>query len=81
MTEALPEFVLQTLLTKTTEQISWLSRNTQQGFYYWSDNPIKLVQLVKTTQTQQTSTLQWLQLAQPFDWDACLWGLSLCTRL
>lgn len=34
MTEALPEFVLQTLLTKTTEQISWLSRNTQQGFYY-----------------------------------------------
>lgn len=71
MTEALPEFVLQTLLTRTTEQISWLSCNTQQGFYYFSDNPIKLVQLVKTTQTQQISPLQWLQLAQPLDWDAC----------
>lgn len=58
MTEALPEFVLQILLSKTTEQISWLSCNTQQGFYYFLDNPIKLVQLVKTTQTQQISPLQ-----------------------
>lgn len=69
MTEASPGFVLQTSPKLQNKFLGWAV--TQQGFFYFSDNPIKLVQLVRTTQTQQIRPLQWLQLAQPLDWDAC----------